>query len=91
MVAHDTAQVEATHDHPNEFPSSLVQGVLVGCRPGLGRSCLEDFYVGFGDAESFGSFGREEHAIVARKNLWVTFAEAERTRTLQMCCHGDCT
>ena len=72
MVAHDTAQVEATHDHPNEFPSSLVQGVLVGCRPGLGRSCLEDFYVGFGDAESFGSFGREEHAIVARKNLWVT-------------------
>ena len=72
MVAHDTAQAEATHDHPNEFPSSLVQGVLVGCRPGLVRSCLDDFYVGFGDAESFGSFGREEHAIVARKNLWVT-------------------
>ena len=41
------------------FHLCLVQGVLVGFGFGVVRSCAEDFHVGLGDAESFGSFGRK--------------------------------
>ena len=63
------------YNHPFEVPSSLGQGELVGFGVAVVLSCVEDFHVGLGDAESFGSFGRADFAIVARKNLRVTFAE----------------